>query len=67
MRRGCSIVRGGVTFAPAVVLLALAVSVLVGLGVGFLASRVGSVAVFLVTFACAEALYLDRRSPTRAG
>ena len=31
---------------------------LVGLGVGFLGSRVGSVAVFLVTFACAEALYL---------
>jgi len=55
---GILIVRGGVTFAPAVVLLALAVSVLVGLGVGFLASRVGSVAVFLVTFACAEALYL---------
>ena len=55
---GILIVRGGVTFAPVVVLLALAVSVLVGLGVGFLASRVGSVAVFLVTFACAEALYL---------
>jgi len=55
---GILIVRGGVTFAPAVVLLALAASVLVGLGVGFLASRVGSVAVFLVTFACAEALYL---------
>ena len=55
---GILIVRGGVTFAPAVVLLALAVAVLVGLGVGVLASRVGSVAVFLVTFACAEALYL---------
>lgn len=55
---GILIVRGGITFAPLVIALALLVSVLVGLGVGFLASRVGSVAVFLVTFACAEALYL---------
>src|SRR5262245_10500583 len=54
---GILVVRGGLTFAPAVVLLALVVSVLVGVAVGFLASRVGSVAVFLVTFACAEALY----------
>ena len=43
---------------------------LTGLGVGFLAARVGPVAVFLVTFACAETLFLvalaepARASPT---
>ena len=52
------VVRAGVTFAPLVILLALAASLVVGLLVGFLSSRVGSVAIFLVTFACAEALYL---------
>jgi branched-chain amino acid transport system permease protein len=52
------IVRGGVTFAPALLAAALAGAVVVGLVVGFLSARVGSVAVFLVTFACAEALYL---------
>lgn len=52
------VVRGGVTAAPAVLAAALASAVAVGLVVGFLAARVGSVAVFLVTFACAEALYL---------
>ena len=51
------VVRAGVTFAPLVILLALAASLVVGLLVGFLSSRVGSVAIFLVTFACAEALY----------
>src|SRR5262249_1915801 len=40
------------------ILLAMIVATAVGLVVGFLASRVGSVAVFLVTFACAEALFL---------
>ncbi|MBI1733703.1 MAG: branched-chain amino acid ABC transporter permease [Candidatus Rokubacteria bacterium] len=52
------VVRGGVTSAPVVLLAALAASVVVGTIVGFLAARVGSVAIFLVTFACAEALYL---------
>jgi branched-chain amino acid transport system permease protein len=51
-------VRAGVTLAPAVLLLALVASVVTGLVVGFLSARVGAVAVFLVTFACAEALYL---------
>jgi branched-chain amino acid transport system permease protein len=52
------VVRGGVTSFPLVLVAALAASIVVGLGVGFLAARVGSVAIFLVTFACAEALYL---------
>lgn len=52
------VVKGGVTFAPLVVALALAAAVVVGLVVGFLSARVGSVAIFLVTFACAEVLYL---------
>jgi branched-chain amino acid transport system permease protein len=52
------IVRGGVTAPPLVLAAALAVAVLVGLVVGFLSARVGSVAVFLVTFAAAEVLYL---------
>lgn len=52
------VVRGGVTFTPAVIAAALAAAVVAGLVVGFLCSRVGSVAIFLVTFACAEALYL---------
>jgi branched-chain amino acid transport system permease protein len=52
------VVRGGVTSFPLVLVAALTASMVVGLGVGFLASRVGSVAIFLVTFACAEALYL---------
>jgi branched-chain amino acid transport system permease protein len=41
-----------------VLVLGVLASGIVGLGVGFLCSRVGSVAVFLVTFACAEAIYL---------
>ena len=52
------VVRAGVKSAPAVLLAALAASVGVGVIVGFLSARVGTVAVFLVTFACAEALYL---------
>ena len=52
------VVRAGVKSAPVVLLAALAASVVVGVIVGFLSARVGSVAVFLVTFACAEALYL---------
>lgn len=52
------IVRGGVTSAPIVLAAAMAAAVIVGLVVGFLSSRVGAVAIFLVTFACAEALYL---------
>jgi branched-chain amino acid transport system permease protein len=52
------VVRGAVTSVPLVLAAALAASAVVGLVVGYLASRVGSVAVFLVTFACAEALYL---------
>ncbi len=55
---GILIVRAGITSAPVILLAAVAVAALVGLGVGFLCARVGSVAVFLVTFACAEALYL---------
>ncbi len=53
-----AIVRGGVRSAPLALGVGLAAAVLVGLIVGFLSSRVGSVAVFLVTFASAEALYL---------
>jgi branched-chain amino acid transport system permease protein len=52
------VVRGAITSVPLVLAAALAASAVVGLVVGYLASRVGSVAVFLVTFACAEALYL---------
>ena len=52
------VVRGGFKSVLVVLPLALLASVLVGVIVGFLSSRVGSVAVFLVTFACAEALYL---------
>ena len=52
------VVKAGVTAAPLVLAAALAAAALTGLGVGFLAARVGSVAVFLVTFACAEALFL---------
>jgi branched-chain amino acid transport system permease protein len=52
------VVRGAITSAPLVLAAALVASAVVGLVVGYLASRVGSVAVFLVTFACAEALYL---------
>jgi len=44
--------------APLVLAAALAGSALVSVVVGFLSARVGSVAIFLVTFACAEALYL---------
>lgn len=53
-----SIVHGGVTSAPVVLIVALGTVALVGLIVGFLSSQVGRVAVFLVTFACAEVLYL---------
>ncbi len=52
------VVRGGVTSAPVLLLAALAASVVVGAVVGYLSARVGAVAIFLVTFACAEALYL---------
>jgi branched-chain amino acid transport system permease protein len=52
------IVRGGIASAPLALGTGLAMAVVVGLVVGFLSSRVGSVAVFLVTFAAAEALYL---------
>jgi ABC-type branched-subunit amino acid transport system permease subunit len=52
------VVRGGVTSAPVVLVAALAATALVGGVVGYLSARVGSVAIFLVTFACAEALYL---------
>jgi branched-chain amino acid transport system permease protein len=55
---GILIVRAGITSAPLVLAAAIVAATLVGLGVGFLSARVGSVAVFLVTFACAEALYL---------
>jgi ABC-type branched-subunit amino acid transport system permease subunit len=41
-----------------VIAASLVAATAVGLIVGALAARVGSVAVFLVTFACAEALYL---------
>jgi len=52
------VVRGGVTSAPVLLLAALAASVVVGAVVGYLSARVVAVAIFLVTFACAEALYL---------
>jgi branched-chain amino acid transport system permease protein len=55
---GMLIVRAKITSAPLVLAAALATAAVVGLGVGFLSARVGAVAVFLVTFACAEALYL---------
>jgi branched-chain amino acid transport system permease protein len=52
------VVKAGVTSAPAGLLLGVGAAALVGLAVGFFAARVGSVAVFLVTFAFAEALFL---------
>jgi branched-chain amino acid transport system permease protein len=52
------VIRVGVKSAPIVLVAALAASVVVGMIVGFLSARVGAVAIFLVTFACAEALYL---------
>lgn len=52
------IVRGGIASAPIALGAGLATAVVVGLVVGFLSSRVGSVAVFLVTFAAGETLYL---------
>ena len=55
---GILIVRGGITSAPVVLAAAVVAAAVVGLAVGYLSARVGSVAVFLVTFACAEALYL---------
>ena len=55
---GIAVTKFGFTSLPAVVALALVAAVIVGFIVGYLSSRVGSVAVFLVTFACAEAIYL---------
>jgi branched-chain amino acid transport system permease protein len=52
------IVHGHLTAAPAVLAVALSSAALTGLIVGYLSSRVGRVAVFLVTFACAEVLFL---------
>ncbi len=52
------VVKAGVASAPTALVLGVGAAALVGLGVGFFASRVGSVAVFLVTFAFAEALFL---------
>lgn len=52
------VVRGGITFAPLVLAAALGVSVVAGFVVGLLASRVRGMGVFLVTFACAETIYL---------
>ena len=52
------IVHGGITSVPAVFAVALASAAALGGIVGFLSSRVGRVAVFLVTFACAEVIYL---------
>ena len=52
------IVHGGVTSIPAILTVALTSTALLGGIVGFLSSRVGRVAVFLVTFACAEVIYL---------
>ncbi len=53
-----AIVHGGVTSIPMVFAIALTSAAVVGGIVGFLSSRVGRVAVFLVTFACAEVIYL---------
>ena len=53
-----AIVHGGVTSIPLVFAVALISAALIGGIVGFLSSRVGRVAVFLVTFACAEVIYL---------
>ncbi len=55
---GILIVRAGLDSTLAVLAAALAVAVAIGLAVGWLAARVGSVAVFLVTFAAAETLFL---------
>jgi branched-chain amino acid transport system permease protein len=55
---GIVVVQAGVVSVPVALAAALVAATLVGLVVGFLASRVGSVAVFLVTFAAAEALSL---------
>lgn len=52
------VVKAGITSAPVGLALGMAAGALVGLLVGFFAARVGSVAVFLVTFAFAEALFL---------
>lgn len=48
----------GVTSVPLALAGAVAAALVMGLAVGFFSARVGSVAVFLVTFAAAEALRL---------
>jgi branched-chain amino acid transport system permease protein len=55
---GILVVHAGLGPWPVVLVLGVIAAGIVGLGVGYLCSRVGSVAVFLVTFACAEAIYL---------
>lgn len=55
---GILVARFDVTSLPVVFVGGLAAAVAVGLVTGYLSARVGSVAVFLVTFACAEAIYL---------
>jgi branched-chain amino acid transport system permease protein len=55
---GMAIVHGNIQSAPAAVGAAMIAATLAGGIVGFLAARVGRVAVFLVTFACAETMYL---------
>jgi branched-chain amino acid transport system permease protein len=55
---GILVVHAGIGPWPVVLVLGVMAAGIVGLGVGFLCARVGSVAVFLVTFACAEAIYL---------
>jgi branched-chain amino acid transport system permease protein len=55
---GILVVHAGIGPWPLVLALGVAAAGVVGLAVGYLCARVGSVAVFLVTFACAEAIYL---------
>jgi branched-chain amino acid transport system permease protein len=52
------VVHAGVGPWPLALLGAVAAAGSAGLAIGYLCARVGSVAVFLVTFACAEAIYL---------
>jgi branched-chain amino acid transport system permease protein len=55
---GMLVAHAGMQSGALVLLIALLASGATGLAVGFVSARVGSVAVFLVTFACAEAIYL---------
>lgn len=55
---GMLVVHAEFTSGLAVTLVAVAAASFIGAIIGYLSARVGSVAVFLVTFACGEALFL---------